>query len=372
MHSAARQGLTLALGLSLLGAAAARPITIAFRERVLKLGAPPVLRAGRILVPARPVFTALGASVFYDPRSRLLAVRRAGRTAIVNGAAIIAKRSYVPLRAITQALDLDVAYDARTRRVDILERYHRLAVAPTVSGRPIDGPTVEERHPQANEQIYSGFPAVYATVQTHGGPAVDRSSVRIKVDGVDVTSRSEYVGEAITYTPTLPFLAGPHNVTVAGQDLGGLAFAQSWTFFSRYNPAQEANTVTPSIFVPGGSYAYNDRVIITALGPAGGYGYVTIPGLGTFTLVPQYSQPGYYLAIIIVPANIYLPHAYVSGYIIAGGRRYTLHSRRRLFIDSTNRASYATPLPRATLAPAPLPTALTRTPVPPPPPRVPR
>ena len=369
---AARRNLTLALAILILGAASARPISLTYRAEVLKLAAPPVLRGGRILVPARPLFTALGASVLYDPAARLLVVRRAGKTAIVSGTTIIANRSYVPLRAITHALDFDVVYDAKTRNVNIFDRNVRVLAAHAAPSRNIEGPSVESRHPQPGEQIYSGFPSIYATVHTHGGPAVDRASVRMNLDGVDVTSRSTYVGDAITYTPSRPVLAGPHDVTIAGSDLGGLPFAQSWTFYSRYNPSQGPSAVAPSLFVPGGSYGYNDRIIITAVGPVGGYGYLTIAGLGTFTLVPQYSQPGYYIATIVVPANIYLPHAYVNGYIAAGGRRYTLHSYQRLSINSTNGTPYATP--RTTLPPRPaaLPTAFTRTPIPPPQPRVPR
>lgn len=362
----ARVALALTLALAALPATAAMPIALSFHDETIRLNAPPVLRAGRILVPARATFTALGAAVFYDPHARLLAVRRGGRTAIVTRTTIIANRSYVPLREIARALDMDVVFHPKTRVVEVFERDRMQITEDFAQGHPkhVDGPTVESRHPLPEEQIVSGFPVVYATIQTHGGPAVDRESVHMNVDGLDVTSRAQYVGDAITYTPSLPFAIGPHSVAISGRDLGGLTFAQSWTFFSRYNPSQEPSTTVTAVFVPPGLFAYNDRIVISALGPPGGTGFVTIAGLGTFALVPQYSQPGYYIVTIFVPANIYLPQAYVSGYILSGGRRYALNTRERLSIDSTN---VPTAAPRASAAPTPqVPTPQVRTPMPPP------
>ena len=93
-------------------------------------GSPPITRGGRILVPLRDVFEALGASVAYDAASRSIQAVKGSRTvslrvgstaAQVNGQMIRLSAkprvrrgtTLVPVRFVAEALGAQVTWDAQ-------------------------------------------------------------------------------------------------------------------------------------------------------------------------------------------------------------------------------------------------------------------
>lgn len=114
--------------------AAAAPVQITVNDRPLAAAA--VVRAGRVLVPFRSIFSELGASVDYRARDhRVIAKRGADRIVLTAGdrqatlngfpvalnvaPQIIADRMFVPLRFAAQALGARVSYDAADRLVSV-------------------------------------------------------------------------------------------------------------------------------------------------------------------------------------------------------------------------------------------------------------
>lgn len=102
----------------------------------LQLAADPVLEEGRVLVPLRGVFEALGATVFWDSAtqtvhatkgSRAIRLRPGERTAMVRDqsvgldvpARITGGYTLVPLRFIAEALGAEVKWDAATWTVSV-------------------------------------------------------------------------------------------------------------------------------------------------------------------------------------------------------------------------------------------------------------
>lgn len=99
----------------------------------------PILKNGRVLVPMRGIFEALGAAVDYDDETGTVTGRR-GRTkvvltadstaATVNGeavtldvpATVVDSRTLVPIRFIGQALGKDVDWDEKTNTVSITDQ----------------------------------------------------------------------------------------------------------------------------------------------------------------------------------------------------------------------------------------------------------
>lgn len=118
-----------------------RAIAVLVGGRPLDLAAnPPLVDAGRVLLPLREVFTALGAQVSWDPAARraeaTLGARgvrltageawavvwsgaRRRRVALAPAARIVDGRMYVPLRFAGEALGATVAWQAETRTVSV-------------------------------------------------------------------------------------------------------------------------------------------------------------------------------------------------------------------------------------------------------------
>ena len=123
---------TLAFG----GPAWAADITVTVNGTLLGFDVPPVIVDGRVLVPLRVIFEALGAPVGWDAATRTVtAVRGAttirleigSQTAYISGepvaldvpAQIRDGRTLVPLRFVAEALGAAVAWDGATRSITI-------------------------------------------------------------------------------------------------------------------------------------------------------------------------------------------------------------------------------------------------------------
>ncbi|QSQ09225.1 hypothetical protein H0A61_01584 [Koleobacter methoxysyntrophicus] len=103
-------------------------IGVIVKGKLAKFEVPPVVKAGRTLVPFRAITEALGAEVSYDPETMTVTVVKGdtevvltlGSTiALVNGEEVemdtnpelISNRTFVPIRFLSQALGADVEYD---------------------------------------------------------------------------------------------------------------------------------------------------------------------------------------------------------------------------------------------------------------------
>ena len=111
---------------------AERPIKVMVGGEILETDVAPEIVEGRILLPLRAVFEAIGAEVFWDGETKTVTAKREddtvsftiGENAMkVNGedkatdvpAMIKSGRTLVPLRACAEAFDLDVPWDGKKR-----------------------------------------------------------------------------------------------------------------------------------------------------------------------------------------------------------------------------------------------------------------
>ncbi len=118
-------------------------IIVNINNATLRLDDPPVIQAGRTLVPMRAFFEALGADVAWEADTRIAIGNRRGievripigsKQPTVNGqtlnidvpAQIINGRTYIPLRFVGEALGDEVSWDGKHRQVNIITnlRYH--------------------------------------------------------------------------------------------------------------------------------------------------------------------------------------------------------------------------------------------------------
>jgi len=100
----------------------------------------------------------------------------------------------------------------------------------------------------------SSLPEVSASY-SDGGSGIDPASVRISVDGIDVTSSASVTQTGITYAPASPIADGTHTASVTVSDNAGNTATATRSFY--------VDTEGPELiaFVPGGiimsSHAFN-------------------------------------------------------------------------------------------------------------------
>jgi hypothetical protein len=204
----------------------------------------PIERSGRVFVPLRAIFERLGASVVYtngnidatgnDGRSVHLQI---GSTAANIGGTqqmldiapfVVGASTYVPLRFVAQALGATVNYDAQNSLVaigqpDSGQQFPQRA-APPVESRI----ALFDEQPARDSNVASRRPTISASFSEH----VDPNTVRVAVDGLDVTSQATRSQSGILYAPPSPLQNIEHRVDVKGVDQGGQSFDRTWRFVS--------------------------------------------------------------------------------------------------------------------------------------------
>jgi hypothetical protein len=89
-------------------------------------------------------------------------------------------------------------------------------------------PVLKNLSPRENEAVPQGQLTISGTFDDSGGVGIDPQSVRIILDGRDVTQNSSITPQFFTYRVAPP--PGTHQVQVNAQDLRGNALRHSWNF----------------------------------------------------------------------------------------------------------------------------------------------
>jgi hypothetical protein len=233
----------------------AGPVSVTVNGQTANLNPAPTERAGRVFVPLRGVFEQLGATVVYDNgtinatgRGHTVSLKIGSQQAIVDGQQqtvdvapfIIGASTYVPLRFVSQALGATVNYDGTNDIVAINTSRGGGNVQPpaqqpneVITPAPRDGDrgaiTLVAVRPALDGTAPSRRPLIEA--QFAGGE-VDPNTIRISVDGAEVTNDATRSPRGFTYVPNSPLQPGIHRVRVAGTDRNGQPFVRGWAFTS--------------------------------------------------------------------------------------------------------------------------------------------
>lgn len=246
--------------------ARAQNVGIVLNGIALAFDQPPLERDGRVFVPLRGVFERLGARVTFAAGSitmaagtHTIALRAGEPTATIDGRTetldappiVIGGRTLVPLRFVAQTLGADVAYDGSTHVVTIaaMPVPPSAAMTPTATaaGTTVAAPSpvvavapsaplakgeipIELRllrvEPAPNATLARTRPEISATFAESVVPA----SVRVAIDGRDVTLDTLATPRAFVTDPSDDLAAGTHTVTVGGRTPDKERFEESWTF----------------------------------------------------------------------------------------------------------------------------------------------
>jgi hypothetical protein len=252
MASSKKRHLTTLAATALLASAAglpalaAGPVSVTLNGNPLTLNPAPTERAGRVFVPLRGVFENLGATVVYangvinaTGRNHNVSLKVGSQAATVDGQQqtidvapfIIGASTYVPLRFVSQALGATVNYDGAHQVVAL--GTNGAPTGQTITPVPQAGRggaiSLATVTPARGAEVTSRRPTIEATF---GGGTVDPNTVKVTVDGLDVTSDSTRSTTGILYAPRSPLQPGRHTVNVTGTDSNGGAFNRSWAFTS--------------------------------------------------------------------------------------------------------------------------------------------
>ncbi len=268
---------------------AAQNITVVVNGQQIGFDQPPIERSGRVFVPLRGVFERLGASVVYDNGvinatgdNHNISLKIGSNVAIVDGAQqtldvapfLVGSRTLVPLRFISQALGANVDWNNNSDVVSITMG------GVTATATPGTSVSILNMHPAADTVTAARRPGVSGQFSK----SVDPNSVRVTLDGRDVSSTTYVSSTQFLFSPPYDLEPTTHTVRVTGRDADGNAFDRTWSFTSGTSSAQNYVTaVTPasgttvgSTFTVAGTTVPNAHVHIVAVGTANMGGIFTV------------------------------------------------------------------------------------------------
>jgi len=207
---------------------------------------PPIVEAGRVFVPLRGVFERLGASVVYahgiinaTSNGHEISLTIGSLRATVDNAPqrldqapfIIGASTYVPLRFVSEALGAGVNFDAANQLV-ALNTNRGGGGGPPAGPPPVAHASLRDLQPPRGATVGSVRPTISATfVQP-----VDPNSLRLTLDGLDITRDATRSPSGFIFAPPSPLQSIVHVVGVTGTLASGGPFAGTW----RFTTGQEA------------------------------------------------------------------------------------------------------------------------------------
>ena len=91
-------------------------------------------------------------------------------------------------------------------------------------------PSVEDVKPESGSQVNNARPNIYATFATFGDRGMDAQSLKIVVNGKDVSAQATRTAAFISYLPESAFDVGTVTVEVTGTDTAGNPLDFKWSF----------------------------------------------------------------------------------------------------------------------------------------------
>jgi len=228
-------------------------VTVVVNGSPVAFDQPPVEQAGRVYVPLRGVFERLGASVVFANGTinatagrHVVSLQLGSANAIVDGhpalldspPLLIGGRALVPLRFVSQALGATVNYNDGTETAYVNSRGPMVQAGPVLPpGPPPALFAVLRAWPNDGAVVEQARPEISATFSAPVFP----DSVRVMVDGRDVTAATYVSDRSFSFEPAYDLPPGPHNVVVRGR-MGIGPFRHGWSFVSQVPP--ESNFIS--------------------------------------------------------------------------------------------------------------------------------
>ena len=327
-------------------------LTVTVDDRPLSVA--PVVEHGRVLLPLRATFSALGASVSYDAHGRVVVARTPQRSLRLplSDLHLIANRTYVPLRFVAESLGAVVGYDAGAQLVAI--------ALPRRAPDRVAAVTAQE--PQPGTRVGNAYPMISASLVSR---SADKHSIALTLDGVNVTDLATFDGTTITFLPRTGLPAGHHAVVFSGTTLQNEPFTASWSFDTLASappdvPTQPFTPFDYRFYSNGSSFYRGQFMHFTLIAPPGGTAELQM--CNSLARYPMWNGGNgqAYQADVPAPLGYWIPACSVTAV-------YTSWSGARTYVPVpltvgifTTEAARPTPSPKPAAAPTPAPTPAPR------------
>jgi hypothetical protein len=107
------------------------------------------------------------------------------------------------------------------------------AEAPQLVAVTTTPPAIVDIAPPGGQTVNNNKPSIYATYRSPTDVGINASSVRIEVNGLDVTASALRTDQFITYSPGVALPDGSVSIRVTVADNAGNTASRSWTFTVR-------------------------------------------------------------------------------------------------------------------------------------------
>lgn len=322
-------------------------LTVTVDDRPLPVA--PVVERGRVLLPLRATFTALGATVSYNGGGRVVVARTAQRSLRLplSKLRVIANRTYVPLRFVAESLGAIVGYDAHAQLVTI-------ALPVTPAGRAVSAAVVSQE-PQPGTRVGNAYPMISASL---GSQAAQKSAIALTLDGANVTDLATFDGTTITFLPRTGLPVGRHTVVFSGTTLENAPFTASWSFDTLASAPPEDRTpaFTPfdyRFYSNGNAFYRGQFMHFTLIAPPGGTAELQM--CNSLARYPMWNggQGEAYQADVPAPLGYWIPACSVTAV-------YTSWNGTRTYVPVPLTISIYTEPPHQRPTPTPAPTPAPR------------
>jgi hypothetical protein len=263
------------LALASFSATAARAdVNVMVNGNPVSFTQPPIERGGRVFVPLRGVFERLGASVVYDNgtinatgQGHNIQLHIGSTAAMVDGATrqldvapfIVGSSTLVPLRFISESLGANVAYDNSNQTVTINSGgTSYVQPQPNTSNTQM---TLGNLRPRSGSVNAASKPAISGTF----GTPVDPNSVRILLDGRDISGTAYVSSTDFQFTPGYNLTAQRHTVEVSGRAQTGATFDRSWSFSSGSGAVSNSTTNFLQNLTPANGSTVGDSFTVSGI-----------------------------------------------------------------------------------------------------------
>jgi hypothetical protein len=183
---------------------------------------------------------------------------------------------------------------------------HAVSAASNYIATSARAPTVANLFPVPGSRVRSFYPQFSATIDTHGRAPLNRSSVHLFVDGMDVTAAASLTQNTLTYLPRVRVSSGWHDVFLEGADTAGQKFSNAWVFILQ-PPDVDIDPVTGGFgFFPVGNPDFGFMHFVL-LAPTDGFAALQLCGIPQLAFVHVRLSPVFFVTVPVTIGNGFSP-----------------------------------------------------------------
>lgn len=202
------------------------------------------------------------------------------------------------------------------------------------AGNPLtidtQAPRLSSPLPEPDTRVSSTRPNISGQFDDAGGSGIDRESVRILLNGRDVTADATITNGFFVLRPDVALQAGRNEVEVRARDQAGNSLERRWTF-----NVQDAGTVIRSFdFRAAEGFEPGNDITFTLIGQAGGEATFSIGNVVRDRAMREV-EPGRYVGTYTIRRGDVLAELPVSARLrTAGGETFSTESTQRLTVET--------------------------------------